>query len=117
MLNTTYYLAGPMSGIEEYNYPAFKAASEELRSFGMTIEPPHENEWPEGSLSEEELWEHMMQLGKNQMERCQAIILLKGWPQSRGARRELKYAMDNDWPVYYYENWVLTDMNGNIYEQ
>jgi hypothetical protein len=45
------------------------------------------------------------------VEHCSGIILLRGWPQSRGARLELSTAVALDWPVYYYDQGVLHCMN------
>jgi hypothetical protein len=45
---------------------------------------------------------------------CGAIILLPGWPQSKGARNELIIAMMLNLKVYYYNPHGaerLTDMN------
>jgi len=107
----TYYLSGPMSGIPEYNYPAFEEAARILRQTGLRIESPHENPVPPQQMSEADLWTHMMELCIDQMERCGGIILLKGWPQSRGSRQELQIAMQKDWPVWFYNDYQLTNMN------
>lgn len=112
----TWYLSGPMSGYEHFNYPAFQHAATILRNTGVKLESPHENEWPKdhASLSPESLWRHMMDLCYEQMDRCGGIILLKGWPQSRGAKSELEIAMQRDWPVWYYHDFQLTNMNKEI---
>jgi len=36
-----YYLAGPMSGLPEYNYPAFEKASIALEEQGIKVKSPH----------------------------------------------------------------------------
>ena len=109
----TYYLAGPMSGYEHYNYPAFEDAVRVLRQTGIKVESPHENQWPEdhANMPEGKLWDIMMELGTAQMNRCQGIILLKGGPQSRGARRELSYALEQGWPVHYFHDYQMVNMN------
>lgn len=88
-----YYLSGPMSGIDEYNYPAFASGAEFLREAGFLVQSPHENPWPEGGaeMHAEELWAHMMVLCEKQMEKCDDIILLPGWYKSRGVTRELEW--------------------------
>lgn len=109
----TYYLAGPMSGYTDYNYPAFTAAAETLRNTGIRIQSPHEQPWPDDShkLSEEDLWVEMMNRTNAQLILCAGMILLKGWPQSRGAKAELSVAMEKGWPVWYYNDFQLVNMN------
>lgn len=34
--------------------------------------------------------------------RCDAIVMLSGWKDSRGAVHEHQYALDHDIPIYYY---------------
>lgn len=108
-----YYLSGPMSGIPDFNYPSFVKISEELRDAGIKIESPHENVWPPNheNLSEPQLWQAMMGKSMLQMTRCNGIILISGWPQSKGARRELEFAYGKGWPVFFYDNYALTSMD------
>lgn len=112
----TYYLAGPMSGYEDYNYPAFENAAQILRQTGVKIESPHENPWPENyeAMGESKLWIEMMAITHRQMQKCHGIILLKGWPQSRGARIELQEALLKNQPVWFYHNFQLTNMNRSL---
>ena len=107
----TYYLSGPMSGYPEYNYAAFTDAATVLRATGVTLQSPHENPWPDHHMGEKDLWDYMMHLAIDQMDKCQSIILLKGWPQSSGSRAELEVAMQRNWPVWYYHDYQLTNMN------
>lgn len=109
----SYYLAGPMSGYDDYNYPAFTKAAGELRDFGLKINSPHESPWPDGykTMSGTELWTEMMKRTESLLLSSDGIILLVGWPQSKGARDELKYALTVDYPVFYYNNFTLTTMN------
>lgn len=110
----TYYLSGPMAGYSEHNFPAFEDAARILRQTGLTILSPHEMPTPEGfaEMSEQDQWKVMVDLDIAAMkEVCKGIILMKGWPQSRGARAELTVAMELDWEVWYYHDYQLTNMN------
>lgn len=114
----TYYLSGPMSGYENFNYPAFHTAKEFLELCGLSIESPHTNPWPQNhqNMSAETLWQHMMRLCVMQMESCDGIILLRGWAHSRGARIELDAMVKKSAPVYFFDelNHKVVDMNRAI---
>lgn len=109
-----YYLSGPMSGIEGYNYSEFERVTDMLEDAGFTIESPHRNPHPEIKLDDAQLWAYMLSLSLRQMSRCNSIILMTGWPQSRGVRRELSIAFKNNWPVFYYDNVTDTVHNMNL---
>jgi hypothetical protein len=108
-----YYYGGPMSGYPDYNYPQFEIDVQILRNAGLKIESPHEIPWPDGhqEMDPEALWKEMMFRTRQQMGHCQAGIFMKGWPQSRGARDEMQYALDNDWKIYFYHDFQIIDMN------
>lgn len=103
--NKTYYISGPMSGYENYNYQTFEATTQTFRNLGLAIESPHENPQPEDveNMDETTLWNHMMQLCREQMKTCHGIIMLSGWPQSAGARQELRYALMKEWNIWYFD--------------
>ena len=89
MTKTRYYVAGPMTGLKDLNYPAFDAAASELRTAGHHVENPAENPVPAcGS------WEGYMRLAVRQLATCDAIYLLPGWEDSRGAVIEVRLAQD-----------------------
>lgn len=113
-----YYISGPMSGYSGYNYPAFEEAAQILRAHTITVQSPHEIKHDEpnglGSLPYEDYMEAALAL----LRKCRGIILLSGWPQSTGARRELALALEMDMPVYFYkydfamgDNALLVCMN------
>lgn len=77
------YLAGPMSGLPDDNYPAFHAAAGALRAIGQVVESPAENPKPGVPT-----WENYLRAALTQMLRCDSILLLPGWEESRGARLE-----------------------------
>jgi hypothetical protein len=85
------YLCGPMTGLPDYNYPAFNAEAARLRGLGYTVENPAENEHPA-----DQTWPGYMRVAIAQMMTCDAIALLPGWPDSRGAVIERQLAKDVD---------------------
>lgn len=77
---TRIYIAGPMSGLPDLNYPAFNAEAARLRALGYHVENPAENPKPScGS------WLAYMRMAITQLVTCDAIALLDGWQDSRGA--------------------------------
>lgn len=92
------YLAGPMTGLPEFNYPAFHRAAADLRAQGHHVENPAENTAPVcGS------WLAYMRLALAQLARCDAVYMLPGWRSSRGARIEHGLALDLGLEVRDYE--------------
>ena len=95
------YIAGPMSGIEGLNHPAFHAAAARLRHAGFVVENPAENAEP----CQNPTWDDWMALSLAQLARCDGVALLPGWSLSRGAGIEFSEALRagkrarplNDW--------------------
>lgn len=104
----TYYLSGPMAGYEGLNFPAFDEAAENLRAAGVELISPAELAIDKDAPTDEDYLAMDFAIMAGQ---CEGIILLRGWPASKGARAELEIALTLKWPVYYYENYVLINMN------
>lgn len=101
------YLSGPMTGIPEYNYPEFERVTKYLRAKDMEVVSPHEIPAPVEELKDEALWEYYMAKCKEQVAECDTIILMEGWPESRGARQELQWAIEQHMPVYFIHPYSL----------
>lgn len=76
-----------MTGLPDFNYPAFHQRAQELREAGHEVLNPAENPDPPGKR-----WEDYMRLAIGQLIQCDAIHALEGWQQSRGARIEMELA-------------------------
>jgi len=78
------YIAGPMTGIEDHNVPAFREAENYLLSLGsdITVKNPADNEDP--SLT----WQDYMRLSLVMISESTAMYFLNGWEKSRGATLE-----------------------------
>jgi hypothetical protein len=74
-----------MSGLPEYNYPAFHAAEAELRAAGHGVFNPARN-------GEQDSWEGYMRAAIAQVVQADGIAFLPGSHDSRGARVELSLA-------------------------
>lgn len=77
------YIAGPMTGIPDLNFPAFHAAAARLRGIGhVAVNPAEINPDPVAS------WPVCMRQDIAKLVTCDAVALLPGWEKSRGATLE-----------------------------
>lgn len=83
------YLSGPMTGLPEFNYPAFNAAAKQLREMGYEVANPAENNLPKDSS-----WETYMKNAIKEMADCDMVALLDGFQNSKGAMIEVNLALD-----------------------
>lgn len=97
------YLAGPMQGLPDFNFPAFFAAAEKLRSEGHTVFNPAEADletWPTMEAinefyktNKEEMKRIVMRKDVNWIiDEAEAIAILPNWLNSRGVHVELALA-------------------------
>ena len=124
------YLAGPMTGYPEFNFPAFEAAATDLRRMNYVVWSPHESDleaaWkaehaatyspangdPGGSGMES----HRFFLAVDLQHVCtsDALAVLDGWQASLGARIETYVAFQLDMPVHRYTPGELLDESNRI---
>jgi len=81
------YLSGPMSGLPDLNFPAFRAAAELLRARGAVVVSPAEI-----SIATPGSWHACMRADIKALCDCTTIVLLPGWERSAGAHLELHIA-------------------------
>ncbi len=84
---TRLYLSGPMSGIENFNYPAFHAKAAQLREAGFDVVNPAEI-----TTDTTASWEDCLRQDIAELVTCTGIHLLPGWENSKGAKLELYIA-------------------------
>ena len=95
----TYYISGPMSGIEDLNQPAFTMAGEYLRRREHHVITPFDS--PTAV--------HIPDTYRKQMKRdlvaicgkADALYMLDGWEHSPGARAEHAVAVALQLPIVY----------------
>lgn len=81
------YVSGPMSGLPDWNFPAFNAASEKVRALGYeAINPVDINPDP-GTP-----WEMCLRADIKALCDCDGIVMIDGWEKSKGAHLELNVA-------------------------
>ncbi|WP_278939834.1 DUF4406 domain-containing protein [Pseudomonas helleri] len=83
------YIAGPMTGLPEFNFPAFNAMAEKMRGAGWHVENPAEHGHVDGAE-----WADYLRYDIGRLATCEAIMLLPGWSKSRGARLEVSIAKE-----------------------
>lgn len=87
------YLAGPMRGIPQHNYPAFDAAAERLRAAGHEVFSPadHDRQAFGKEGADATSFSLRAALGADLAWICahaDAVALLPGWGNSKGAAAE-----------------------------
>lgn len=80
----TTYIAGPMSGLPDFNYPAFAYVATALRAHGVDVRSPHEVD----NGSTDRSWQWYMRAALKMLLECDEIVLLPGWRESKGASIE-----------------------------
>lgn len=106
-MKTRLYIAGPMTGLPEYNFPAFRAAQQELEAAGYEcLNPVTSNIHDSAPCPDADTWTEYMRNGFNQLIRCHGIALLPGWEDSPGATAEHALASTLAMPAATIENWI-----------
>lgn len=82
------YLAGPMTGWPDFNYPAFAATAAKLRAAGFTVVSPADNGLPKDAP-----WSQHMRADIPMLLACDGVALMDGWEDSKGAQLERHIAM------------------------
>ena len=107
------YIAGPMSGVEDWNFPAFFEAERQLLDLGYEVINPAHND---GSTYEEALasanagkhsWDWYMRRDLGHLIECDAVCLLPEWKNSKGASLEVSVAKSLDMPLYILRDGKL----------
>jgi len=87
----TIYLSGPMTGLPEFNYPAFHRVARELRASGHYVYNPAEFPF-DGPMEEYPIRDAMAAHCAFLCQCADTIVLLSGWKTSKGAGIELSLA-------------------------
>lgn len=92
------YIAGPMTGYENYNFAAFNAEADRLRAQGLHVENPADHGVVDGAD-----WADYLRYDIGRLATCERIHLLPGWSKSKGARLEVHIAKALGVHVWYAE--------------
>ena len=88
------YICGPMTGLPEFNYPAFFKAADRAKTLGLKPLNPAKNA-PKGWM-----WGQYLRRSLKMVEQADLMWLLPGWEYSEGARAEFRAALDRKLPIY-----------------
>lgn len=112
-----YYVAGPMTGYPQFNYPAFDRAAKDLRQRGFEVVSPAELDDEitraaallssdgapgTGSTNGETWGDFLARDVKLVADVIDGIVVLPGWQNSKGARLETFIAFLCSKPIYHY---------------
>lgn len=89
---TSLYVAGPMTGLPEFNYPAFNTAADLPRERGYTVFNPTLDRPSPAADPPDMTWVDYMRAALAMVIKADGIALLGGWENSRGARLEVDVA-------------------------
>jgi hypothetical protein len=85
LANKNVYISGPMTGIADFNYPAFEKAKSDLEDLGFIVKSPHE-------APKCKDWIGYMRFDIKLLCDCDYIYMLSGWENSKGAKIEKQIA-------------------------
>lgn len=97
------YVAGPMSGYPENNYPAFHDATDRLRDAGFAVVNPAEYGDPAGVRVH---YVDLLRADLKEMLTCQGVALMDYWWESVGARNEVQVAGLLKMPCRSVSEWM-----------
>ena len=103
---TRLYIAGPMSGYPDFNYPAFNGAAELLRGKGFDVLNPVDSEKHNPTPGTPQAWDWYMRHALRMVLDADGMALLHGWSKSRGARLEFRVADQLGIEIRPLDRWL-----------
>lgn len=99
------YIAGPMSGLPDFNYPAFNAAEGELLVAGhYPLNPARSEE--SNTTGKPQHWVWYMRHALRMVADADGVALLPNWEQSKGAQLEHHVAKSLELDVRPLGEWI-----------
>jgi hypothetical protein len=101
------YLAGPMTGFEDFNFPAFNKMAANLRALGYIVENPAEH-----GVVANVAWADYIAYDLTHLGLCDQVAVLPGWENSKGASLEVHIARELGMPVVNAHDLVSLEIAG-----
>lgn len=99
------YIAGPMSGLPDFNYPAFNTAEGELLVAGhFPLNPTRAEE--HNTTGKPQTWSWYMRHALGMVAQADGVALLPGWENSKGATLEHFVALQLGLDIRPIERWT-----------
>lgn len=99
------YIAGPMTGIPDSNYPAFRKAEAELKAAGYEVLCPVDSE-QHNDTGKQQTWDWYMRHALRMVLDAEGVALLPDWRTSRGAMLERHVANNLGLPTRTLDYWL-----------
>ncbi|MET4780838.1 DUF4406 domain-containing protein [Glaciihabitans sp. UYNi722] len=99
------YIAGPMTGLPDFNYPAFRDAETHLTARGLTALCPADSE-QHNTTGAPQPWDWYMRHALRMVIDSDAVCLLPGWQTSNGANLEVTVAEALGLDIRPLDEWM-----------
>ena len=106
------YIAGPMTGIPEWNYPAFHAAAETLEAMGdEPLNPAVQDlDFARAHKDDPDLIRQVyLRHDLAMLSQAERIAVLDGWEKSKGATWEVSVGRMLGLPVVRFGTWETVE--------
>lgn len=103
------YLAGPMTGYEEHNFPAFTSHAAWLRQHGYEVVNPAELEALETGPRKE--WAYYLKRDIRELLTCDSVAVMRGWENSPGATLEVYIGWRLGFAIFAAEDFTTVDVS------
>ena len=110
------YIAGPMAGLPEFNFPTFNAVEDALMKAGYEVVNPaaldvheewaleHSGDHATGTGVKDRQRAAFLKRDFHFLTKCDGIVMLNGWQSSTGANAELLVARIMDLDVFVWDD-------------
>lgn len=96
------YIAGPMTGMPKFNYPAFFEAERLLKGLNYDVlNPASLPKCDDDSIKGDERWRWYMRRALPMVAQADEMALLPGWDKSKGALLEVNIGSILLMPMWY----------------